>query len=109
MINKHSVVILFAVALLTPRCSLFGGKPGLYVNKILKTGMTKEEALEALSEGASHLEEKALHLKGSDSWNELLKLKPIRESMEDAEKKTGKTIYACSEVSRMWGLMGLKG
>ena len=90
IINKQSVVIFFAVALFITGCSLFGGKPGLYVNKNLKAGMTKIEALEALSEGASHLEEVALHLKGSDSWNELLKLKPVRESMKDTEKKTDK-------------------
>jgi hypothetical protein len=106
MINKYFILIASVFILSLSGCSLFGGRPGGYVADALKPGMNKEEALSVLSRGATFIEEKSLHVRGSESWNQLLELKPLRETLRDSEERTGMKAQTCSEVSRMWGFMG---
>lgn len=88
-------------------CSLLGGKTGSTAAAKLKPGMTKDEVLQALSQGATSVKEKLYRSLNKQSWDNIIESKPVLIALRNAEEETGIKVHKYVEVSRTWGLAGL--
>jgi hypothetical protein len=104
--RKKFKIISTLLILQCAGCSLFGGKTGSMVAVKLKTGMTKDEVVQLLRQGATSVKEKSYRSLTNQTWDSIIEAKPVLNALRNAEEETGMKIRKYIEVYRTWGMAG---
>ena len=104
--RKKFKIISILLTLQFAGCSLLGGKTGYTAASRLKTGMTKDEVFQTLSQGATSVKEKSYRSLINQSWDNIIESKPVLTGLRDAEEETGMKVHKYIKVYRNWGMAG---